>query len=798
LGLQEPVEVAVGDGHDDDVGSLVTSRISANENKRSAKEHLLQGTQEHKEISTESTSQNTPTFNFSSEQNRKLYGPWAEHPWTGEQLEFESALDQPTEIPRLLDQGAYKNDLMLWALLLDYRRQKDGSEAVIMFWESFRGRQVKIHKLTDFNGRLLGIFLKLGLKNPLILSQIVEFTVQRWISADSQNPEYISDRRSKRANGLYFRIIQHFLLHGCEGEAFRWHEVLSKHVSLQPKSFAEMCRGVAHNAGDLESLEKIYHHWKHYNIYSTIVPVLCLRKDHKSAIRWHFICLESGDLPTSSKDVEPLLQFLAVKSPPDARLVSQSLVEKGVTFASSPPSTPEGKAKLSREMMNMIHGETINVPAKAYNDPLGARWFATSWVSLDVAINAVHALGMEEIGPLSLQAIALRDPDPVSIGNRIKQLKELGISIGNSVFSKAVDKFSRNREREHLQRLLASDQHPDELEDPNLQENLLLAYAKAKDWAQYRLTLAIQALRSKHPTIEKKNIILRIHAARGDKSAIMETLADMNREGILVKAKSISAILRSILSHRSSSRRPVARKAMIASPMNELKLAVHVLKGLLMSGSYVPTSSWREILRRLGMCGYFYELESLSLFLAEWYGARRDIGFKAKFLVPVEVGTSSQINPLVNLFSGKFQKTIVEWGFVRGMKSLSSTVSPQPVPNVTSGITLLKLLHQRGIRIRIAAVRKAILNRLVAYYGPSRSNVRHNRLAREKLGIRNEAQAARSMAEMAEQIDEALGGRFFTAINLPLVIESLGKRRMLKVHRKQQRRLSQVPWGRAE
>jgi hypothetical protein len=405
---------------------------------------------------------------------------------------------------------------------------------------------------------------------------------------------------------------------------------------------------------------------------------------------------------------------------------------------------------------------------------------------------------MEEIGPLSLQAIALRDPDPVSIANRIKQLKKLGISIGNSVFSKAVYKFSRKREHEHLERLLASDQHPDELEDANLQENLLLAYAKAKDWAQYRLTLAIQALRGKHPTIEKKNIILRIHAARGDKGAIMETLADMNRDRILVKPKSISAILRSILSHRSSSRRPVAREATIASPLNELKLAVHVLKGLMMSGSYVPISSWREILRRLGMCGHFHELERLSLFLAEWYGAKRDIAFKAKFLVPVEAGTSSQINPLVNLFSGKFQKTIVEWGFVRGMKSLSSTVSPQPVPNVTSGITLLKLLHQRGIRIHIAAVRKAILNRLVAYYGPSRSNARHNRLAREKLGIRNEAQAARSMAEMAEQIDEALGGRFFTAINLPLVIESLGKRRMLKIHRKQQRRLSQVPWGRAE
>jgi len=793
LGLQEHTEVTAREAYDNEIENPVPTRISRDENERTYEGRISREAQEHRGNFIESAAQEHTALKPSSPQDFEIFGAWAKRTWTRKELEFESALDQPAKTPRLLDQAPYKHDLELWAFLLDYRTRKDGYEAVAVFVKAFRETGVRLKRYSEYRGGVLGTFMEAGFKNPLILSQIMGFTVERWITEDSLGRRGLATRRRRRGNGLYFRIMQHFLRNGLGAEALHWHDILSPHVSLPDNAFAELILSAA-RAGDLNSLEKLYHHWKLYNVYSKIVPVLCGLNKYKDAVRWHFICLESGDLPSSSDNIRPLLQFLRVHSPPDAQTISQSLVEREIPFASS-LSEPQAKAIFSREVMNIMHGETINVPPIAYNDPLGARWFATSWISLDVAINTIHALGMTEIGPLSLQAIALRDPDPFSISSRIKQLKGLGISIGNSMFSKAVDSFSRNRNHEYLAGLLASDQHPDQLEDANLQENLLLEYTRAKDWTQYRRTLAIQALRSKGAKIEKKNIILRIHAARGDQRAVLETLADMNRDRIMVKTKSIPRILRSILSHRTPGRRPVAKGD---SAMIELKLATHVLRSIMMSGSYVPTTSWREILRRLGMRGNTTELQSLSLFLAEWYITRRHTAFKPKFHVPFEAGTSSQVDPLVNLFSARYQQAVVEWGFIRGLNNMRYHASPQRLPDITSGITLLKLLHQRGIEIDYAAVKRGIINRLVAYCGPGNSNVHHNRLARRKLGIHlgDRANTAWSLDQMRIQIDAALGGKFLTATNLRSMIESIGRKRIMKAHRTRQRRLPQVAWGR--
>lgn len=728
------------------------------------------------------------------------YGSWMYRQWEPGQMEHESSLDQPSKVPRLLDQDQHKDDLTLWAFLLEYRKRIHGSDGVAMFWDAFRTRGIRIPIEMRITDKLWSTFLEFGLKNHVVLRQIVEYAERMWISEQSK---YLSPRWEE----FYSTIVQHFLIHGRDGAALHWHNILSKHARPRHKAFRAICHQVARFNGDLRALEIIYHEQPRHSIYQSVVPTLCHQEDFSSALHWHYICMKHLDFPLTMKDVEPLLCFLRMYDDGRARLVTESLANAQVPCFYVLPTGPEHKATLSREFTNMIHGEIMNVPEKSYNDPLGARWFATTWVSLDVAINAVHALGMREIGPLSLQAIALREPDPINLTNRISQLRSLGISIGNSMFSRAIDKFSRDREYKYLEGLLASDQHPDVLEDARLQEHLLLSYVRDKDWDQYRRNLEIQALRGANPAVEKQNTALRVHAAMGDKAAVMKILFGMQRTGVKIKSNTMSAILRSVLRPRQISHRPAT-----GPPGQDLKLAIHILKTAMISGNHVPPTLWIEIIRRLGMQGYSQGqryspgLEITSIFLASWYGNESSRPHYHR--VPRQVPASHPLHPLRIIFSIKAQKAIVEWGFIHSLSrtpKLRFPASLPQVPDVTSGIALLKTLHRHGVHIDAGAVKKAVLKRFVAYYGPGQSNRLHNRDARRKLGFRNPAEAVQSLEQMVKQVDEVLGGRFFNGTNLLKVIEDMDATRIRRLRRERALGLRRQglyvsgshPWGRS-
>ncbi|RDL37389.1 uncharacterized protein BP5553_04822 [Venustampulla echinocandica] len=724
-----------------------------------------------------------------------LYKPWSERLWSVEQMDFESNLCQASDAPRLLDSDPHRGDMTLWAFLLDYRHRKYGADGVTMFWDTIRTKGIRIPMTGVLADKMWSTFLSLGYENPMVLEQI-------WKYADNMD-----DIHGQRWSKLYCRIIQQFLINGHGDAAIRWNDKLALHHSPGPKGFGELCRQVTLWKGDMKALKKIYEKNKHRKVYSKVVPILCAQEDYKAALQWHFFFLQNGDLPATSKLVEPLVHFLAIYDRRNAVRVTKSLVEAGVSFAPSLSTKLNDNTKISREMMNLVHGKFFNISPKTYNDHLGARWFATSWISLDVAINAVHALGVQEIGPLSLQALALRELDTKGVVLRINQLRDLGISLGESLFSRSVETFARARQYEYLEGLLKSDQHPDELEDSRLQESLLASYAAAKDWAQYRRTLEIQSSRSRCPALEKENIILRSHAVTGDMRSVLQTLSQMHQNGTTVKTKSIASILMGILRPRNRGRRPTLGQ----TKGSDLGSAIMILKQIATSGNYVPVTAWGEILRRLGMLGQLRELENLCVFLASWYGpsnATRTIRQQSRrYRVPTQVPPSHPLHPLKMLFSGAFQKAVIDWGFIHSLKRKpqhSFTVIPSPdiichdqppIPNVTFGITLLRRLHDHGVHVELGAVKKAISLRLVTYYGPDRSKKRYNQQAIDSLGLRGGIDRDQSLGRMAAQIDEALGARVFTGADLPELIASRAKVTQRRLRRRNQRQIARGTLG---
>jgi len=547
-----------------------------------------------------------------------------------------------------------------------------------------------------------------------------------------------------------------------------------------------MCRKVAYKGGDMEALKSIYNRAGYKNVYSHVIPTLCSREHFKAALDWHYIFLKQGDLPSSAKLTEPLVRFLAIYYPRQAKILTKSLVDAGASFSSTLPEYLEPNTKISREMMNLLHGQDLNVSPKKYNDSLGARWFATSWVSFDTAITTVHALGVREIGPLSLHAIALRNPDPKIVAARIRQLRDLGISIGISLFSRAVKYFAEHHKSESLKGLLHSDQHPDELENAELQEALLATYAQSKDWAKYRRTLEIQSLTGKSPEFATANIILRSIAITGNSSAISNQLQDMQLQRVPVSTASVRVILLNILHRRRPGKRPVVRRGeKNRGASNDLNSAIVILKRIMASGSHVPATQWREIIKRLGMLGEFGKLQDLCIYLAHCYGPKNIPRSNARriYRVPAELPTNHPLHPLNVLFSPSIQASITEWGFIAALKRYPThfpgsrkiailPADPSSLPDFVVGIKLLRNLAKLGVHVNGPTVRKAIFNRLIAYFGPGRSQKKHNRWGQKKLAGR--------IAEVAEKIDAALGAQYFSSpdIDLSARVQIIAVRRM--------------------
>ncbi|KAL2064568.1 hypothetical protein VTL71DRAFT_3705 [Oculimacula yallundae] len=709
---------------------------------------------------------------------------WKDDMFSHARLEFESNLDVPLagDQQRLLDTNL-QNDALLWIMLLGYRKRIYGMEGVRTFWNAIQERDILLPKQRHLADKFWRAFLTLGFKDPEVLESIYQYAKRN------------KDRYDVSWSTLYPDIVGHFLVHHQGELALKWHNLLRNLQQPGLGIFAEMCRDVVSKDGDLSFLKQIYNTQPHRSLYSSIIPLFCRKTKYSLALEWHSFLFKNGDAPEVANTAQALVAHLSIFDPPSARKVTSDLVQANSAFAPLLSRKLEEYYKITREVMNKLHGETLHIPAKKYNDELGARWFATTWVSVDVAINGIQALGIQEIGPLSLQAIALRNPDPKAVISRIEQLEEEGVSIGSSLFSRAIKHFSQDGKSDLLETLLKSDEHPDEFENFELQEALLASYAEKGDWTLYRMTFEIRLLASKSPEFDRRNIELRMVASTSDKTASQQELENMLMDGVPVTGQTISLLLKSTLGPRRPGHRPVATPAVEGrSERRAFYDSIEMLKSIMRSGTRVHPNQWHEIIKRIGMSGDMAKLRHLCSWLAKCYGPENHNSTELwlrRLRIPEDVPTSHKLHPLRILFPARLQKAIIEWGFIASRPqhirhmdlyhvSIGLDAIKQTPATMTSGIYLLKKLNSLGVHIDTKSVRKAIVDRLITYYGPGYSNRRHNERRARKMG---------SLENAAKEIDQALGGEYFTTVGLSEIVHWMAMVRW----RRRERRLIRRP-----
>ena len=672
-----------------------------------------------------------------------------------EWLYYESDVTSQTPgSSRLVDHADYMHDPRLWSRLLQFRRRIHGIEGVKAIWKGLHKRKIVVPSNGPEADTLWRGFLDAAMGNHQMLDELLDYS------------ETLFKEHGRVWTCFYETVITH-LLRTDTSRAYLVHRRLKDWCPLPQDYLARITRSWSGTAGSLNILARIYRESSVRDLYAVIVPLLCERGRYHDAYRWHRFLIQHGDVPASMAPAQSLLWYMARWGDSlQLEAVTKSLRVAGGQFPGSAEKDIRSDPIFSREEMNKKFGKLFFISEKPFNDSFWARLFATQAFSVDVIINGLRILGINEIGPLCLRELAVREGNPDSVLQRIEQMSKSGISIGSSKFSKLVKQFASDKENELLEELLASDQHPDVLEDRDLQEALLASYLEANDMRQVRKTLAILTAFKGDPKTLEYNLILRAHLRQRNRFAVEHVLHDMDDANVTLTSKSSRALMRYLLRPRNMGKNPVV----IPRMQDDLGLTVRVLLGVLHSGGALNPKIWGEIFRRLGMAGRLDELERLALWLACFYnssgakhqyapwGATLASSFKSAALayVPEDVQSNHATHPLRIIFSSALQKSIIAWYFKSEPKDSNNSDGQFSVSGFkpwTRGLRLLRMLAERGVYVQKTHIRQAFIKRLIILYGPGRSSRSLNRRLPQSNLI--------PMRTMIRDAEEVLGSTLF-------------------------------------
>lgn len=631
------------------------------------------------------------------------YGKWQGLATQYDKLKHESDMSGTIEGRRLVDDPANVNDVELWNVILNFRYRRDGYDGVSAILQALQTRKV----LWEVRGPAAEAFWGTILDEAILRDDAL---LSVWEYA-----EWLYEAYGVRWPQLHEKVLSSFISRKIPKEVIQWHVRLSPNYGLEAPAFTELIQRFVSDPDPAvqDTLWGLYQTSKHRQLYDSIVPKL-FSEGHLSLARlWRFRLTLSGDNPESFA-ARPFLRFMAGYFP--RGIDKREYLASGVTHEAGRKadkvSELEGVGGY-RQLINRIHGRTFGIKEKTYNDTLGARWFASSWISVDLALDVVRFLGLDQIGPLSLQSIALREGSPDRIIDRIEQLETSGISIGESSYAKAIRHFASMDDQETLMELLHSDLHPDVFEDPDMQREILKLAMRSGIWKPYRLVLSVKLAVSLDDLALASNRLAVESLTTGDKQLTIRMLEDMYRRGVQILPSTSDTISMHIIAS-------LAPHKQVEGADLDYYLA---LCRLVMATRFpLATQALQILLFSLGKRGRLEELERVSLEILQRYSDVRESSrptlnihkldvpdilneehnFSSFQLIPRELNLRHEKHPIQQIFARELQHNIILWGFTARhvhQPLPNSARSPrQPVDfSFARGIRLLAILRDNGV-----------------------------------------------------------------------------------------------------
>lgn len=729
---------------------------------------------------------------------------------------------------RHIDHISNENDMELWACLLDFSHRRTGRKGVLRVWEAVSKRRTLYLVVGPLAQDFWSTVLKAAIsRNTIHLKEVVIYA------------EWMLQTHNARWPQLYSTIMSYMLENGSKSEVLQWHATLNPSFGPGEAEFAElMMKAMASTTGwSWRNLEMLYTHSMHRKLYDILIPHLYSKGCTKLAMRWRQTFRAVNDTPVSLA-ARPFLRFVGAYYPltrlEDDELKVAGLVRNQAEEAESTSELP-GMAIKGQDLsylINRVHGETFGIQEKPYNDHLGARWFASSWVSLEFAINVIYTMGIQEIGPLSLQSIALREGSARGMLSRLDQLRQLKINLPKSHYVEAIRHYSVIGDDEALHELLKSDVHPDVFDDETAIHELLQGCVRVGDWATYRLVLSTRLAASSSDINASSDSVLQAFAHQGNGLMVLPVLREMASHGFDL-APETSHILSGLIVQNLS------KHADSAEPRRHVDLHISLCRHLARSRFPPAVEAWQTLLNRVGREQRLLELERLCFYIVQlftdystseqpmWNAHMADVPeilrcespFPNFQKLPRDLNIRHEQHPLRQIFDKKLQNNIVRWGFAYTRYDRKAEAAAAAVINSTTtkkeqgsddqeagdprtpadfhfarGIRLLAMLRDRGLFILPNKVSKQAHLRLMDLYrGEGRPSYKWGRGNMAKTQMRRKNRL--SLAEAKVLCDEAWGAgeivpshfELSRSMQMTAYNDSLDsiKKRLESVHRRQ-------------
>ncbi|KAL7930574.1 hypothetical protein V8C35DRAFT_312352 [Trichoderma chlorosporum] len=662
-------------------------------------------------------------------------------------------------------------DAATWEAVCDILSDKHGSDGVWAVFQAIWYREK--HEILAFSDAepLRGKILSAALGSDSRLSLLFTAAQQLLAQNSFQWPD------------LYTRIVRFSLERSDYEEAVRWDGRLTPVFPPGADEFGALLATFAIKpTPEMQStLTTLYVSSTNRQLYDHIIPALFASGQSKLARTWRQKLAVFKDVPLTSNS-RPFLLFLASYHPHIPLTESELAV-----------------AELDRQQLEAEADEDESPPdverrrvdkRGTHSDALVAKWFASTWTSVEFAINFIYKLGVRTIGPRSLQSLALRDPDAKEVAARIDQVERLGIRISTQSYCKILVAFARNGADDLLMDLLHCDIHPDEFEDMETRHSLMAEAARTGDWKMERLLQGIEWAIETGPTSRRLNSLLRSEISKRSLGRAKEVLDRMEALKINMAQASATRLLKRVfwkLDYHPPQRpqRHLPRDHGFSdSDDPTLDRALNVIRRISCHDVAIPTRYWKTLLYNLGRSRRLDELDQLSLEIMQFYTPpfgglvpvhREDLpkhfNTEEKEYIPADLPFVHHHHPIRLIFDSSLQRSIVRWGFDQTLATKPqppTSLTPLQTANfsqfdVARGVRLLATLRDQGALIDTQVVRSSVVSRIATGMVPGRP--RHR--ARDSVEF--------SMESLMDLVEKAWGSEMFA--DMPSVKQEVEARK---------------------
>ncbi|KAG6034872.1 hypothetical protein E4U41_006342 [Claviceps citrina] len=429
-----------------------------------------------------------------------------------------------------------------------------------------------------------------------------------WLNVLVDTAHHLLEKHDFHWPDLYLKIMHHMLENGRHDDSFLWHLRLAPTFPPSIDTFGAILSSFIVNPSPRmqSNLTTLYIFSAQKQLYDCIIPLLFAAGCSRLARLWRKKMLFFGDFPKSNKS-KPFLHFLMQYCP------SITLAEEERTIAEATVPLVEDTPPQGSNHDHSSKGQ--------FSDSIVAKWFASSWASIDFAIDFAQRLGLRVIGPRSLQSLALRESGAKMVALRLSRIKKLGITVSSKNYCKVLASFAKHEEDALLADLLACDIHPDEFDDVATRQMLMVSSVRNRDWKRQRLLQGIEWAIESEPSSLRLNALLRLELATYRLGRARQVLDRMEALKVNMDQRNASQLLAVVF--RRIGKHPAKRKRSGSKSRTRfhslLNGAIEIARRVALHNVAVPSRYWKLLIFNLGRSGRLGELEQLSEEIVQLY-----------------------------------------------------------------------------------------------------------------------------------------------------------------------------------